>query len=119
MNTKSKASEFDQDVGRRIRLLRKAQQISQKKLGEHLGLTFQQVQKYEHGKNKVPLWAIEGMAKMLHVSPAQLVGWEALAVDPENTLEVTLLSQFRNLNDQQQVCFLSVLNALAQDVVQG
>ena len=40
-------------VGARIRLLRKRRQLSQAELGKRLGVTFQQVQKYENGKNRV------------------------------------------------------------------
>ncbi len=43
----------DQHVGRQIRELRRRQNVSQEKLAETLGLTFQQVQKYEKGSNRV------------------------------------------------------------------
>jgi DNA-binding XRE family transcriptional regulator len=40
-------------VGARIRVLRKRSKMSQAELGKALGVTFQQVQKYENGKNRV------------------------------------------------------------------
>ncbi len=43
----------DQHVGRQIRELRRRLHVSQEKLAETLGLTFQQVQKYEKGANRV------------------------------------------------------------------
>jgi transcriptional regulator with XRE-family HTH domain len=43
----------DSLVGARIRLLRKRRKMSQQELGKALGVTFQQVQKYENGKNRV------------------------------------------------------------------
>ena len=43
----------DQHVGRRIRELRKRLGVSQERLADTLGLTFQQVQKYEKGANRV------------------------------------------------------------------
>jgi transcriptional regulator with XRE-family HTH domain len=43
----------DLHVGARIRLRRRMQGVSQEKLAEALGLTFQQVQKYERGANRV------------------------------------------------------------------
>ena len=43
----------DLHVGARIRLRRRMQQVSQEKLADALGLTFQQVQKYERGANRV------------------------------------------------------------------
>ena len=51
----------DRHVGLHIRMRRKALGISQEKLAESLGLTFQQVQKYERGANRVSaskLWEI-------------------------------------------------------------
>jgi transcriptional regulator with XRE-family HTH domain len=47
------AHPVDRHVGLRIRLRRKALGISQDRLAEALGLTFQQVQKYERGANRV------------------------------------------------------------------
>ena len=43
----------DLHVGMRIRLRRRALNVSQERLAEALGLTFQQVQKYERGSNRV------------------------------------------------------------------
>ena len=44
---------IDVHVGARVRLRRNMLGLSQEKLGEHLGLTFQQVQKYERGANRI------------------------------------------------------------------
>lgn len=52
---------IDAHVGARLRLLRRAAGLSQEALAEPLGLTFQQVQKYERGANRVSaskLWEI-------------------------------------------------------------
>ncbi|WP_290491076.1 helix-turn-helix domain-containing protein, partial [Hyphomonas sp. UBA4508] len=46
-------SGIDRVVGQRIRWRRKELKLTQEKLGELLGLTFQQVQKYEKGVNRV------------------------------------------------------------------
>ncbi len=47
------ANPIDIHVGMRIRLRRKVLKISQEELAEKLGITFQQVQKYERGKNRL------------------------------------------------------------------
>ena len=53
-SVESKSShEVDLHVGSRIRLRRRILGISQTKLGDALGLTFQQNQKYENGTNRV------------------------------------------------------------------
>ena len=44
---------IDVHVGSRVRLRRNMLGLSQEKLGEAIGLTFQQVQKYERGTNRV------------------------------------------------------------------
>ena len=44
---------IDIQVGLRLRLFRKSRGLSQSTLGKHLGISFQQVQKYENGTNRV------------------------------------------------------------------
>ena len=48
-----RASPIDVHVGTRVRLRRTLLGMSQEKLGEALGLTFQQIQKYERGVNRI------------------------------------------------------------------
>ncbi|MGQ0672983.1 MAG: helix-turn-helix domain-containing protein [Hyphomicrobium sp.] len=48
-----RANPIDAHVGSRVRMRRMLLGMSQEKLGEHLGLTFQQVQKYEKGVNRI------------------------------------------------------------------
>ena len=55
----------DRHVGFRIRDLRKRLRISQEKLAEELGLTFQQVQKYEKGANRVSASKLYEIARAL------------------------------------------------------
>ena len=50
---KKQANPVDAHVGNRVRLRRMLVGMSQEKLGELLGLTFQQVQKYEKGVNRI------------------------------------------------------------------
>lgn len=52
MNEK-KANPIDKHVGIRMRLRRNLLHISQEKLGEKIGVTFQQIQKYEKGLNRI------------------------------------------------------------------
>jgi transcriptional regulator with XRE-family HTH domain len=54
-------------MGRRIRLRRRETGISQIELAGHLGVTFQQVQKYEKGINRVGAARLQQIAKMLGV----------------------------------------------------
>jgi transcriptional regulator with XRE-family HTH domain len=54
-------------VGRRVRLQRMSLGMSQTKLAEALGLTFQQVQKYERGVNRIGASRLEQIARILGV----------------------------------------------------
>jgi transcriptional regulator with XRE-family HTH domain len=56
---------IDQHVGARVKLRRTMLSISQEKLGEALGVTFQQVQKYEKGVNRIGASRLEAIARFL------------------------------------------------------
>ncbi|GAU82167.1 helix-turn-helix transcriptional regulator [Bosea sp. 2KB_26] len=58
---------IDRHVGSRVRMRRMLAGVSQEKLGEALGLTFQQVQKYEKGANRISASRLQQIAKMLDV----------------------------------------------------
>ena len=62
------ADEVDAHVGRRLRQRRIALGISQEQLGAELGLTFQQVQKYEKGQNRISAGRLYKIAQILSVS---------------------------------------------------
>ncbi|MDA0990485.1 MAG: helix-turn-helix transcriptional regulator [Verrucomicrobia bacterium] len=57
----------DVHVGQRLRMRRTLVGLSQEKLGEALALTFQQVQKYERGKNRVSASRLFELSKILDV----------------------------------------------------
>jgi transcriptional regulator with XRE-family HTH domain len=58
---------IDVHVGSRIRMRRQLVSMSQEKLGELLGITFQQVQKYEKGSNRISASRLFYAAKILGV----------------------------------------------------
>jgi transcriptional regulator with XRE-family HTH domain len=66
MNQK-KPNPIDVYVGSRIRLRRTMLKMSQETLGENLGITFQQVQKYEKGTNRVGASRLQRIASIFHV----------------------------------------------------
>jgi len=57
----------DKYVGSRVRMRRIMLGMSQEKLGEALGLTFQQIQKYEKGTNRVGASRIQQISEILQV----------------------------------------------------
>lgn len=63
----SRPSPVDVHVGSRIRLRRTLLGMSQERLGDALGLTFQQVQKYERGVNRVGASRLFDLSRILDV----------------------------------------------------
>ena len=58
---------IDKHVGSRVRMRRMMLNMSQEKLGDALGLTFQQVQKYEKGTNRIGASRLQQIANILQV----------------------------------------------------
>jgi len=58
---------IDKHVGSRVRMRRMMLSMSQEKLGDALGLTFQQVQKYEKGTNRIGASRLQQIAQILQV----------------------------------------------------
>jgi transcriptional regulator with XRE-family HTH domain len=64
---KRRAGAEDLEIGRKIRALRLERGLSQSGLADGIGLTFQQVQKYEKGTNRVSAGRLQRIAELLHV----------------------------------------------------
>lgn len=65
--TKGSADQMDKHVGHRLRLRRSLMGISQDKMAECAGVTFQQVQKYERGLNRISASRLYQFSKFLQV----------------------------------------------------
>jgi transcriptional regulator with XRE-family HTH domain len=120
----------DRLVGRRVRLLRKCQGMSQTELANAIGLTFQQVQKYEKGTNRISASKLFEIAQALNVEVAALfadatasnAGADSEAEDTvvpsrTNLQIVRTLSQVRNARVQRKV--LELISALAASPEEG
>ena len=79
-----KPNPVDQHVGSRVRLRRMLLGMSQERLGESMGLTFQQVQKYEKGVNRIGASRLFQISKILDV-PVQFFFEEAPHVEPRTS----------------------------------
>jgi transcriptional regulator with XRE-family HTH domain len=69
---KAKAKLFDQHIGNKIRELRTAAGLYQTKLGEPLGVSFQQIQKFESGRNGVSAGQLWQLCEFLNVPIASM-----------------------------------------------
>jgi transcriptional regulator with XRE-family HTH domain len=67
MMAKKAPNPIDKHVGSRVRMRRMMLGMSQEKLGNNLGLTFQQVQKYEKGTNRIGASRLQQISQILQV----------------------------------------------------
>lgn len=67
MMAKKAPNPTDKHVGARVRMRRMMLSMSQEKLGDALGLTFQQVQKYEKGANRIGASRLQQISHILQV----------------------------------------------------
>ncbi|HEX2842217.1 helix-turn-helix transcriptional regulator [Hyphomicrobium sp.] len=103
-----KPNPIDAHVGTRVRLRRMLLGMSQEKLGEHLGLTFQQVQKYEKGVNRIGASRLFDLSRVLGV-PVQFFYDEA----PADLMEAQLAPGFSERPTESYVVeFLSTREGL-------
>ena len=81
---------MDLHVGAQLRALRKSQRVAQTKLATAVGVTFQQIQKYEGGTNRISASMLYGIARQLAVPiSAFFEGLPDTALgDPANRQEV-------------------------------
>jgi transcriptional regulator with XRE-family HTH domain len=109
MAGKKDALAQDREVGKRIRVRRLQLQMSQTSLGDALGLTFQQVQKYEKGVNRVGAGRLHQIAKILDVSTSYFFDNARSESGAGNELfelldtaySLRLIKAFANLEDPQ------------------
>ena len=101
---KKKPNPIDSHVGGRIRLRRNMLGMSQERLGESLGITFQQIQKYEKGTNRVGASRLQAIASILEVPVAFFFedapgkpASEGLAEENSTTYVVDFLSSTEGL----------------------
>jgi transcriptional regulator with XRE-family HTH domain len=76
-DVEQEASKLDQEIGARLRSARRACGMSQAVLGEIVGVTLQQVQRYEVGENRISASALVLAARALNLSPLELLGPDA------------------------------------------
>jgi transcriptional regulator with XRE-family HTH domain len=82
-------------VGKRIRLRRLELSISQSQLAEEVGLTFQQIQKYEKGTNRVSGSRLVQIASALEVKLAYFFGQDAWEMNSRDCLTGSKQIEFR------------------------
>ena len=90
-------------IGSRIRDARKAAGMSQTVLGQHLNKTLRTVQKYESGEIEPSIATINELARILHVSSAELMGYKRQEIRLESFADV--LEALNELNKKAGIRF--------------
>ena len=106
-------SEIDRAIGARIRRYRQIMGLSQSQLADQIGVTFQQVQKYENGANRVAASRLWFIAETLGISIASLFR----DIQPEAAAS-ELLDLFYRLPEDRQAEALDHMRAFAGNVRQ-
>jgi transcriptional regulator with XRE-family HTH domain len=70
LKASKRPTSVDRYVGSRVRMQRRLMKMSQQTLGAALGLTYQQIQKYETGLNRIGASRLQQIANVLNVSPS-------------------------------------------------
>ncbi len=110
----------DISIGKKIRFQRKMMGISQKQLGYHLGVTFQQIQKYEKGFNRVGAGRLQEIADIFDVPIsffyANLSTTENASYPSDEGIaskeEYVLLKSFRVLQPKKQKAVLRFISEI-------
>ena len=100
----------DIHAGARLRERRLSLGMSQAALGEYLGLTFQQIQKYERGTNRISASRLWGMSNLFGVT----IGWffEGLGEVDVGQEDVMAKEEARQLARYYSACPTSIRNSL-------
>lgn len=72
--TKYRSKEFSKYLGHRLKYFRILNKYSQARIAQALGVTFQQIQKYESGANSIPLEKFILLTKIFNLSLEELLG---------------------------------------------
>ena len=97
----------DIHVGNRVRMYRTLKGLSQEKLGEALGLTFQQVQKYEKGLNRIGASRLWDISQVLETP---------IALFYEGISDETKSLSPRNLNVDEKADFTNKLSQITEAI---
>lgn len=111
---------IDVEVGRRIRLRRKALGLSMQALGDHIGVSYQQCEKYEKGANRVSASMLVRIAAKLETTVAALVGEDGehkrapddLATFMHSPAGLRLAEAAKGLPSQAQAALVNVARAM-------
>lgn len=107
----------DIQIGNRVRARREALRITQAQLANGVGVTFQQVQKYERGNNRISSARLLRIAAVLKTTGADLLGELEHATGPSAMIAqpgaARLLAGYSVLSKDKQAALLTLVEGMA------
>lgn len=103
---------FDKKIGSLIRNKRILKGLSQTKLGDLIGVTFQQIQKYEKGTNRVAMSRYFKIAKILNFTPVELIDMDNEEAE-ENVDELSKEIENNIIDNKYKLLFCKRINKIS------
>jgi len=105
---------FDKQVGHRVRSYRNAAALSQAELGEKLGVSFQQIQKYEKGVNRMSFNKAVAVSDVLHCTVADLAGQDGAVKlsSPLDGIDFKMMEEFNQFEPTLKPAVLTILRQI-------
>ena len=97
----TRTADIDRQVGARVRSARIAAGLSQSRLASELGVTFQQLQKYEKGRNRIAVGTLLLIADALSLSVHRFFDTVGDALAPRNQDSLQLVAAFDRIVDPE------------------
>lgn len=110
------ARDLDKKMGNRLRAYRIDAGMSQAELGEKVGVSFQQIQKYEKGTNRLTVVRMVEVCKLLKITPHALIDWDGVGVKlaiPVDLSNVKLAEAFDGLPDRLKPTFRRLMELVS------
>lgn len=108
-NESREPTDFDVALGRRVQRLRKDLKLSQTEFGKRLGVSFQQIQKYEAGANRIPPERLTMAARVFGITVAALMN----EADASMGVHSEFMDLYQQLGPEDRAALLAVARRLA------
>ncbi len=108
-----RSDEIDHFVAKRIKARRRQLKLSQQDVAEQIGISYQQVQKYESGFNRVSAGKLFAIARILDVSVNYFfIGLEEVGLSPAGSKAASSIAQLSN--EEVRNALTGLIDAIAE-----
>ncbi len=93
---------IDQIVGERVRFFRLSLGMKQKELAQKLGVSYQQVQKYESGKDKISIARLMDISSIFSLSPTVFIDFDGETASGYNRQTLGMMKNFSRIESEKE-----------------